>query len=123
MADSKGRIDTELAEQFLSGHYDSFMGRNQADQRSLCGHMDQARRGEPEWNWGPYYPGGSVTGKVTDSDLAGKLSLIAHAGHPCGQDFLAAPFLAAHPEYGWMKPILKDMKSGPWTAFAAAEKQ
>jgi hypothetical protein len=36
---------------------------------------------------------------------------------------LAAPFFAAHPEYGWMKPILKDMKSGPWTTFAADEKQ
>ena len=81
--------------------------------------MDKVKEGVPEFDWGPYYPGGAVTGKVTDSDLAGNLSLIAHAGHPCGEDFLAAPFLAAHPEYGYLKPILKDMKSGPWTKFAA----
>jgi hypothetical protein len=53
--------------------------------------------------------------------MAAKLSFQAHSGHPCGEDFLAAPFLAAHPEYSYLKPILKDMKSGPWTAFAAGE--
>jgi hypothetical protein len=123
MADTKGRIDIELAEQFLSDHDDSYTGKVDADQRSLCGHVDTVKDGIPEWDWGPYYPGGAVTGKVTDSDLAGKMSLIAHAGHPCGEDFLAAPFLAAHPEYSYLKPILKDMKSGPWTTFAAGEKK
>ncbi|HEX8812286.1 MAG TPA: peptidase C45, partial [Terracidiphilus sp.] len=77
----------------------------------------------PEWGDGPYYPDGAVTGKVTDSDLAAKIGLIAHAGHPCGEDFLAAPFLAAHPEYTYLKPILKDMPSGPWTEFEAGEKK
>ena len=123
MAEAKGRIDIELAEQFLADHEDSFTGKTEADDRSLCGHVDKVKRGVPEWDWKPYYPAGSVTGKVTDSDLAARLSLIAHAGHPCGEDFLATPFLAAHPEYGYLKPILKDMRSGPWTAFAADEKQ
>jgi hypothetical protein len=120
---AKGRIDVQMAEQFLSDHADSFTGKVVADERSLCGHMEKVKEGVPVFNWGPYFPGGSVTGKVTDSDLAGNLSLIAHAGHPCGEDFLAAPFLAAHPEYGYLKPILKDMKSGPWTKFTAGEKQ
>ncbi len=121
MAESKGRIDTELAEQFMADHDDSFTGMNEADERSLCGHVDKDKRGIPEFDWAPYYPAGSVTGKVTDSDLAANLSLIAHAGHPCGEDFFAAPFLAAHPEYDYLKPILVDMKSGPWTTFAAGE--
>ena len=51
------------------------------------------------------------------------LALIAHAGHPCGEDFVAAPFLSAHPEYSYLKPVLKDMPSGPWTKFSAAEKK
>jgi len=121
MAGARGRIDMEMAEQFMADHDDSFTGKNEADERSLCGHVDKVKGGVPEFDWAPYYPGGSVTGKVTDSDLAGKMGLIAHAGHPCGEDFLAAPFLAAHPEYEYLKPILKDMKSGPWTAFAAEE--
>jgi hypothetical protein len=123
MAGARGRIDIEMAEQFMADHDDSFTGKHEADERSLCGHVDKVQRGVPEFDWAPYYPGGSVTGKVTDSDLAGKMGLIAHAGHPCGEDFLAAPFLAAHPEYEYLKPILKDMKSGPWTAFASGDKK
>ena len=123
MAGAKGQIDVALAEQFMGDHDDSYTGKVKADQRSLCGHVDKAREGTPEWDWGPYYPGGAVTGKVTDSELAAQMSLIAHAGHPCGEDFLAAPFLAEHPEYGYLKPVLKDMPSGPWTRFSAGEKQ
>ena len=90
--------------------------------RSLCGHEDLSARGEPVWGDAPYEPGGAVTGKVMDSDMAAKLSFIGRAGHPCGEDFFAAPFLAAHPEFGWQKSILKDMKAGPWTTFTADEK-
>jgi hypothetical protein len=123
MSEARGRIDIQMAEQFMADHDDSYTGKVQADERSLCGHVDTVKGGVPEFDWGPYYPGGAVTGKVADSDMAGNMSLIAHAGHPCGEDFLAAPFLAAHPEYSYLKPILKDMKSGPWTAFTAGEKK
>jgi hypothetical protein len=123
MAEYKGRIDVDLAEKFLASHDDSYTGKVNPDERTLCGHVDVVKRGTPEWEWGPYYPGGAVTGKVTDSDLAEHLSLIARAGHPCGEDFLAAPFFSAHPEYSYLKPILKDMKAGPWTTFSAGEKQ
>jgi hypothetical protein len=123
MAGARGNIDVELAEQFMADHDDSYTGKVNADERSLCGHVDKVKGGVPEWGWAPYYPGGAVTGKVADSDLAGQMSFIAHAGHPCGEDFLAAPFLAAHPEYSYLKPILKDMKSGPWTTFTAGAKK
>jgi hypothetical protein len=123
MSEAKGRIDVAMAEKFMADHDDSFTGKNGADERSLCGHVDTVKKGVPEWDWGPYYPGGAVTGKVADSNMAAHLSLIARAGHPCGDDFLAAPFLAAHPEYSYLKPVLKDMKAGPWTQFAAGEKK
>jgi Phospholipase B len=123
MAEYKGRIDVQTAEQFLASHDDSFTGKVNADERTLCGHVDTVKRGSPVWDWGPYYPGGAVTGKVTDSDLAAHLSLIARAGHPCGEDFVAAPFFAAHPDYDYLKPILHDMKAGPWTTFASGEKE
>jgi len=122
MHEAKGRIDVAMAEQFMADHDDSFTGKNGADERTLCGHVDTVKSGIPEWDWGPYYPGGAVTGKVADSDMAAKLSLKARAGHPCGEDFIAAPFLAAHPEYNYLKPILKDMKAGPWTQFTAGER-
>ena len=121
MREYKGQIDLELAEKFLADHVDSYTHRQGSDQRTLCGHVEQAKEGIPLWDWPPYYPGGAVQGKVTDSDLAAKMMLVAHAGHPCGEDFLAKPFLAAHPEYSWQAPILRDMKSGPWTEFSSGE--
>ena len=122
MKQSAGRIDIAMAEKFLADHDDSFTGQTTPDQRSLCGHVDQAKEGVPEWDWAPYTPGGAVQGKVMDSSMAEKMSFTARAGHPCGEDFLAKPFLAAHPEFAWQAPALHDMKAGPWTNFTAGQK-
>jgi hypothetical protein len=116
-----GQLDTALAEAYLSDHWDSFENKQDADQRSLCGHEDTSPVGEPVWGNPPYAPSGAVTGKVADSDMAAKMSFIGRAGHPCGEDFLAGPFFAAHPEFAWEKPILHDMKAGPWTEFKSGE--
>jgi hypothetical protein len=122
IAASKGSIDVKLAEEFLADHEDSYTGKTGPNARTLCGHIDLDPKGVPEWDDPPFYPDGAVTGKVTDSDLAANLSIIARAGHPCGEDFFAEPFLTAHPEFAYLKPILKDMKAGPWAKFTAGEK-
>lgn len=116
-----GKLDTALAKQYLSDHYDSFEKKNAAGKRSLCGHEELSAEGEAVWGNKPFSPSGAVTGKVMDSDMAAKLGFTARAGHPCGEDFVAAPFFAAHPEFAWEKNILHDMKAGPWTAFYAGE--
>jgi len=36
--------------------------------------------------------------------------------------FQAELFLAAHPEYGWMRGLLRDMKTQPWTRFSSEMK-
>jgi hypothetical protein len=128
MKQEKGKIDVEMAEQFLSDHVDSFekaassIEKTQANERSLCGHVDASARGVKEWDWEPYNPGGAVQGKATDSRMTANMSFVARAGHPCGADFLAADFLEHHPEYSWQKPLLHDMKAGPWTTFHAGQK-
>lgn len=127
MKQSKGKIDVAMAQEFLSDHADSF-DKNvyrvspPANERALCGHVDNSARGIKEWGWDSYNPGGAVQGKATDSAMAAKMSFVARAGHPCGEDFLAEPFLERHPEFSWQKPLLRDMKSGPWTTFAAGQK-
>ncbi|MDR3736956.1 MAG: C45 family autoproteolytic acyltransferase/hydrolase [Acidobacteriaceae bacterium] len=121
MAQFKGKIDIELGEKFLADHEDSYLGKVNPGSRSLCGHIDHDPKGVPEWGDPPYFPDGAVTGKVTDSELAAHMGLVARAGHPCGEDFLAAPFLDEHPEFNYLKPILKNMKAGPWTVFHAGE--
>jgi hypothetical protein len=122
MQQNKGKVDVTLAEQFLSDHGDSFEKKDQPNERALCGHVDASSRGVKEWGWDAYNPGGAVQGKATDSAMAAKMSFVARAGHPCGTNFLAAEFLEHHPEYSWQKPLLRDMKAGPWTVFSAGQK-
>jgi hypothetical protein len=122
MKQAKGKIDVGMAEQFLSDHFDSFEKKEQANERALCGHADASPRGIKEWAWDAYNPGGAVQGKATDSKMAANMSFVARAGHPCGADFLAEDFLEHHPEYSWQKPLLRDMKAGPWTIFKAGQK-
>ena len=122
MQESKGKIDVSMAEQFLSDHFDSYEKKEHADERALCGHVDASPRGVKEWDWNAYNPGGAVQGKAADSSMAANMSFVARAGHPCGEDFLADKFLEHHPEYSWQKPLLHDMKAGPWTTFTSGQK-
>jgi hypothetical protein len=119
---AKGNIDVQMAQDFLSDHFDSFDKKEQAAERSMCGHVDVSPRGIKEWAWEAHNPGGAVQGKATDSKMAASMSFVARAGHPCGADFLAQDFLQQHPEYSWQKPLLHDMKAGPWTKFEAGQK-
>src|SRR6516162_9531380 len=62
MKQPKGKIDVQIAEQFLSDHVDSFEKKDQANERGLCGHVDTSSRGVKEWAWDPYNPGGAGQG-------------------------------------------------------------
>lgn len=120
--ENRGKIDVKSAEAFLSDHHDTFLGTVGADERTLCGHVEESPRGIPQWEWNSHYPGGVVQGKAMDSRMAQSLTFVARMGHPCGSDFIASTFLKEHPEYQWQAPILHDMKAGPWTEFHAGEK-
>jgi hypothetical protein len=117
MAQHKGTIDVEAAKRMEADSYDVIDHRSGPNERSLCGCVDKSPRGVPEWNWGRYFPGGTVQAKATDSALAEKMRLWAAMGHPCAPDFIAEDFLRQHPEYGWMHGLLRDMKTQRWTLF------
>ena len=121
LKENKGKIDVDLAEKMLADHVDSYHQKPETNERTLCGHVDSSPRGVDVWGWPPYFPGGAVQGKATDSTMTKEMKLMARAGHPCGDDFLVKPFLAAHPEYEWQAPFLRDMKAGPWTEFQAGQ--
>ncbi|MGA8108099.1 MAG: C45 family peptidase [Acidobacteriaceae bacterium] len=121
MAQYKGRIDVDLARQFLADHFDAYENREDPDERTLCGHIDASSRGVPQWDSAPYDPSGAVNAKAADSAMIRALSFDARSGRPCGQDFLAASFLAGHPKWDWQKPLLEDMKGNPWALFHGDE--
>jgi hypothetical protein len=123
MAQYKGSIDVAAAQKFEGDHYDSFEKKVDPNERTLCGHVEVSSRGIPEWGWGPYYPGGTVQSKAADTAMIKSMTLTARAGHACGTNFNAAEFLKKHPEYGWQKPVLTDMNSGPWSTFKSGDKK
>lgn len=115
----KGKLDVENGKIIEGDTYDALNGKNAFNRCVIDGHIDEDPKGCPEWSEGPYFPMGAVQGKVTNADLASKMQLWAHMGHPGGSDFLAAPFFKKHPEYNYQAKYLRDMKAYPWTLFAA----
>jgi hypothetical protein len=97
MAENKGKIDVKLAGQFLADHLDSFSGKTEPSERTLCGHVELSPRGMGSWQT-PFGTAGAVQNKATDTQMAAKMEFTAAAGHACGMDFLAAKHLQQHPE-------------------------
>jgi hypothetical protein len=117
--DYKGKL-TDSAGKVIEGDtFDALNNKNALDRCVIDGHVENDPKGVPEWSEGPYFPMGAVQGKVTTTALAQNMQLWAHMGHPGGADFLAAPFLKKHPEYGYQGKYLRDMKAYPWTLFKA----
>jgi hypothetical protein len=119
MAEYQGKIDVEAARRFLADHYDTYEKKEDADERTLCGHIDLSPRGSRPWQ-PPYGPAGAVQNKVADATLAEQMSFTAAAGHACGINFKAAEFLAKHPRFAWEQSVLRDMDAYPWTTFSIA---
>ena len=122
MARHKGQIDVELAKLFESDKVDVVAKAEGPTERSLCGAVENSSRGIPEWEWAPYFPGGTVQAKAADGQMASNMALWAAMGRPCTGDFIAEDFLARRPEFGWMRGLLRDLPSGPWTRFGAGMK-
>jgi len=115
----KGRIDAETGKTIEGDSYNELTKAREASRCVLAGRVDTDPKGCPEWSWPPFFPGGTVQAKITTAALAKDLKFWAHMGNPDGDDFLAAPFFTAHPQYKWEAPYLHDMKAYPWTLFSA----
>ena len=120
MSENKGKIDVKAAERFLADHYDTYTKKDEADERTLDGHIDLSPRGSPPWQ-PPYGNAGAVQNKVADATMIAHMSMAAHAGHACGKDFKAADQIKDHPEFGWEQGVLRDMDAFPWTKFSMSK--
>jgi Phospholipase B len=117
--DMKGKLSAETGKQIEADHYDAYHSLKINNKCVICGHLDEDKNGAAEWDLPAYDPMGAVQGKVTTADLAKNMKFWAHMGHPCGQDFIGAPFYKLHPQYAWEAKYLTEMKSYPWTLFEA----
>jgi len=112
-----GKIDVELAKTFEGDHYDSYLRRETLGGRSLCAHSDRDSLDVDL----PFSPEGTVDAKVVDSKMAKQMSFAARWGSACGAGFDAQAFLDRHPQFDWMRGLLKNLPSEPWTVFRAGE--
>jgi len=120
MAENKGKIDVAAAQRFLADHYDTFSKKEDADERTLDGHIDLSVRGSQPWQ-PPFGTAGAVQNKAANAAMVKEMTLSAAAGHACGKSFKAQEHLREHPELGWEQGLLRDMDAYPWTTFSAAK--
>lgn len=116
-----GRIDLARAEKLEADHFDAWLQKRQPGSRTLCGHFELDPGPAGSWPGVPYGCAGTVDAKVVDATLARNLSFAARWGSACGRPFDAARYLDAHPQFDWMKQILKSRPTQPWTRFRAGE--
>jgi len=118
--DYKGKLDDANGKTIEGDTYDALDRKNAYNRCVIDGHLEDDPIAAKEWSLPAFFPMGAVQGKVTSTDLANKMELWAHMGHPGGADFLAAPFFKKHPEYFKTQgKYLRDMKAYPWTLFKA----
>ncbi len=116
-----GRINAQLAKQFEADHYDSYLEREHPGGRSLCGHFELDAQFWGVWPGAPFYPAGTFDAKVVDSKMAKQMSFAGRWGSACGRPFDAEKFLTAHPQFDWMRGLLKSRPAQPWAVFRAGE--
>jgi hypothetical protein len=123
MSQYAGKIDVEAAERFEADHYDFYLGEEHPGERSLCGHWELESKPIQQWPTVPNDAWGTIDGKVVDAKMAKRMTFMARWGSACGLSFEAPKFLAAHPQFDWMKDNLPSRPAEPWTPFTAGERQ
>src|ERR1700719_148307 len=108
LKENRGKIDVALEEKMVDEHADHAQHKEEANERTLCGHVDGSPRGVKEWDWQPYYPGGAVQGKATDATMAKEMRMMARIGHPCGGGFCAQPFSSCSSPDARAEPLFRD---------------
>jgi hypothetical protein len=121
MTKHTGRIDIELAKGFESDHYDSYLKKDQPGERSLCGHFELEADPHDSWPGMAFGPAGTTDAKVVDTRLAKAMSFAARWGAACGRPFDATAFLSEHPQFEWMRGLLKSRPTQEWTVFKSGE--
>jgi hypothetical protein len=121
MEQYRGKIDVARAKGFEADHFDTYLEKTRLDGRTLCAHFDLEAEPAGSWPGVPFGCAGTMDGKVVDAEMARQMTFAARWGSACGRAFDAKKYLAAHPQFDWMKNILKDRPSEPWTNFRSGE--
>ncbi|MGA9099274.1 MAG: C45 family autoproteolytic acyltransferase/hydrolase [Methanotrichaceae archaeon] len=110
MEENYGRIDAEVAKAILADHYDVYLKKINPCSRTVDEHYELDA--EEYLSGGgsdlPFFPDGTLDGKVANSTMAKNLSFLARWGSSSGMPFNASEFLEKNIQYDYLKGYLKD---------------
>ena len=109
-----GRKDAHDYREILADHYDHFLQKMNPGKNSICGHRETEPNLDAFDKKGPFYPVGSIDGKIVSGEGALRGESQVKWGKPCSDRFDSSGFLSLHPEYSWTKGFLEDVESGDW---------
>ena len=115
MAQFRGRIDADAARAILADHHDPYRKAEFPCSRSICGHLDNDDCSVGSGN--PFYPWGSLDGKVSAGPMMREMKISARWGRACGTPLRVGDFLREHPQFEWLRGSMKDRPTQPWTEF------
>jgi len=124
LAQYEGSIDAEFGQRMLGDTFDPYLGYSNPSSRTICSHYDADPMNyvsDPNAVWNvPFYPAGSVDGKVTTAAAAEEMTMWGIFGRADGAPFDAEEFLRLHPQWNWQEGYLESRPSQPWTLFDGA---
>jgi hypothetical protein len=118
MAEHRGRIDAEVAKDILADHHDPYTRAEFPCSRTICGHLDNDDCSTGDGN--PFYPWGSLDGKVSTGPMIREMKLHARWGRACGTPLRVDDFFRQQPQFDWLRGRMKDRPTQPWTEFAGS---
>jgi hypothetical protein len=104
---------TSKSKQMEGDKYDAFEKKDGPNERSLCGTVERSPRGIPEWDWG------TLPAPCRQKRCARRRQR-CNSRPPWSSlrlRFHLRNLSKQHSEYNWMRDILRDMPSQPWTLF------
>jgi len=119
-----GDVDLDVGKAMLADTYDTYLKKWGGDVRTLCGEPENGPEGVP---YSGRSCGGACDGKVASSAMARRGQTVwARWGHPNGDAFDAARFLAANPDWAARHGALgvfgletfSSQTPNPWTRLA-----
>jgi len=120
-----GSINSSIGQIMLGDTWDPYLKKENPCSRCICSHYDvdpQYYVSDPTAVWNvPFYPAGSVDGKVTTADAVSTVSMWGIFGRADGVAFDVDYFLKEHPQWAWQQGYLQSRPSMPWTYFNGAK--
>jgi hypothetical protein len=108
----KGKINTSNAKKIMADHYDTYLGRDSRNSRSICNHTEE----NPEQSSRPpYFPFGCTDAKVVNTTMAKQLIFEARFGSACGRPFSVKGYVKRAPEHKAWANVLPDIPTYAWT--------